>query len=85
MYESCKKVVRCVVGVTEEFKVEVRQYRGSPLSPFLFAMVMDRPTDEVRQESLWTTMFADDIVICKDQGAGGGKARGGGLPWRGEY
>ena len=24
----------------------------------------DRFTDEVRQEPPWTTMFADDIVIC---------------------
>ncbi|KAK2863346.1 hypothetical protein Q5P01_002879 [Channa striata] len=27
---------------------------------------MDRLTDEVRQESPWTMMFADDIVICSD-------------------
>ncbi|XP_065664573.1 uncharacterized protein LOC136086217 [Hydra vulgaris] len=27
---------------------------------------MDRLTDEVRQESLWTMMFADDIVICSE-------------------
>ncbi|KAI5090185.1 hypothetical protein C0J45_20320 [Silurus meridionalis] len=27
-------------------------------------VVMDRLTDEVRQESPWTMMFADDIVIC---------------------
>ena len=29
-------------------------------------MVMDRLTDEVRQESPWNMMFADDIVICSD-------------------
>ena len=33
MYESCKKMVRCAVGVTEEFTVEVDQ--GLALSPFL--------------------------------------------------
>ena len=33
---------------------------------FLFAMVMDRLTDEVRQESLWMIMFADDIMICSE-------------------
>ena len=31
----------------------------------MFAMVMDRLTDEVWQESL-STMFADDIVICSE-------------------
>ncbi|XP_048056909.1 uncharacterized protein LOC125274573 [Megalobrama amblycephala] len=30
----------------------------------LLSVVMDRLTDEVRQESSWTMMFADDIVIC---------------------
>ena len=47
MYESWKTMVRCAVGVTEEFKV-------------------DRLTDEVREESPWTMMFADDIVICSE-------------------
>ncbi|KAF3706403.1 Retrovirus-related Pol polyprotein from type-2 retrotransposable element R2DM [Channa argus] len=64
MYESCKTVLRCAVGVTWEFKVEVGLHQGSALSRFLFARVMDRLTDEVRNESSWTMMFADDIVIC---------------------
>ncbi|KAI5624942.1 pro-epidermal growth factor isoform X2, partial [Silurus asotus] len=37
---------------------------GSALSPFLFAVVMGRLKDEVRQESLWILIFMDDIVIC---------------------
>ncbi|KAF7698187.1 hypothetical protein HF521_004697, partial [Silurus meridionalis] len=47
----------------ELVKQDVDRIR-SALSPFLFAVVMDRLTDEVRQESPWTMMFADDIVIC---------------------
>lgn len=39
-------------------------YQGSALSPFLFAVVNNRVTDEVVQESLW--MFADDTVICRE-------------------
>ncbi|KAK3543710.1 hypothetical protein QTP70_027215, partial [Hemibagrus guttatus] len=35
-------------------------------SPFLFAIVMDQLSEEVRQESPWTMMFADDIVICSE-------------------
>lgn len=31
-------------------------------------MVTDRSTDETRQESLWTMMFADDIMICSESG-----------------
>ncbi|KAK3523473.1 hypothetical protein QTP86_033590 [Hemibagrus guttatus] len=41
MYERSRTVVRCAVGQTEEFKVEVGLHQGSALSPFLFAMVMD--------------------------------------------
>ncbi|KAK3553111.1 hypothetical protein QTP86_031688 [Hemibagrus guttatus] len=64
MYERSRTVVRCAVGQIEEFKVEVGLHQGSALSPFLFAMVMDQLSEEVRQESPWTMMFADDLVIC---------------------
>ncbi|KAK3542088.1 hypothetical protein QTP86_013386 [Hemibagrus guttatus] len=66
MYEMSRTVVRCAVGQTEEFKVEVGLHQGSALSPFLFAIVMDQLSEEVRQESPWTMMFADDIVICSE-------------------
>ncbi|KAK3512852.1 hypothetical protein QTP70_028924 [Hemibagrus guttatus] len=61
-----RTVVKCAIGQTEEFKVEVGLHQGSALSPFLFAMVMDQLSEEVRQESPWTMMFADDIVICSE-------------------
>ncbi|KAK3572629.1 hypothetical protein QTP86_001136 [Hemibagrus guttatus] len=66
MYERSRMVVRCAVGQTEEFKVEVGLHQGLALSPFLFAMVIDQLSEEVRQESPWTMMFADDIVICSE-------------------
>ncbi|KAK3505891.1 hypothetical protein QTP70_019450 [Hemibagrus guttatus] len=66
MYERSRTVVRCAVGQTEEFNVEVGLHQGSALSPFLFAIVMDQLSDEVRQETPWTMMFADDIVICSE-------------------
>ncbi|KAK3521520.1 hypothetical protein QTP70_008601 [Hemibagrus guttatus] len=66
MYERSRTVVRCAVGQTEEFNVEVGLHQGSALSPFLFTIVMDQLSEEVRQESPWTMMFADDIVICSE-------------------
>ena len=66
MYEGSETVVRCAVGTTESFKVKVGLYQGSALSPFLFAVIMDRLTDEVRREPTWTMLFADDIVICEE-------------------
>ncbi|KAK3530982.1 hypothetical protein QTP70_007794 [Hemibagrus guttatus] len=66
MYERSRTVVRCAVGQTEEFKVEVGLHQGSALNPFLFAIVMDQLSEEVRQGSPWTMIFADDIVICSE-------------------
>lgn len=63
MYEDSETVVRCAVGVTDGFMVGVGLHQGSALRPFLLAIVTDRLTDEVGQESLWTAEFADDIVI----------------------
>ena len=66
MYEGSETVLRCAVGTTESFKVNVGLHHGSALSPFLFAVIMDRLTDEVRREPPWTMLFADDIVICEE-------------------
>ncbi|KAI5619923.1 hypothetical protein C0J50_20517 [Silurus asotus] len=65
-----EKYVRVVQDMYEDrrntdwFKVEVGLHQGSAMRPFLFAVVMDRFKDEVRQESPWTMMFVYDIVIC---------------------
>ena len=66
MYEGSETVVRCAVGTTESSKVKVGLHQGSALSPFLFAVIMDRIIDEVRREPPWTMLFADDIMICEE-------------------
>ena len=66
MYKESKTVVRCAIGTTENFKVKVGLHQGLALSPFLFAVIMDRLTDEVRREPPWMMLFADDIVICEE-------------------
>ena len=64
MYDDNITAVRCAVGVTEGFEVKVGLHQVSALSPCFFAMVMDRMTDDIREEAPWTMMFTDDIVIC---------------------
>ena len=66
MYEGSKTVIRCPVGTTESFMVEIGLHQGLALSPFLFAMIMDRLTDKLRREPPWTMLFADDIVTCEE-------------------
>ena len=50
MYEGSETVVSCAIGTTESFKVNVGLHQGSALSPFLFAVIIDSITDEVRKE-----------------------------------
>ena len=59
-------MVRCAIGTTESFKDKVGLHQGSALSPFLFAVIMDRIANEIRREPPWMILFADDIVICKE-------------------
>ena len=66
VYKESKTVVRCAVGTTESFKVKVGLHQESALGSFLFAVIMNRLTDEVRREPPWTMLFADDIVIYKE-------------------
>ena len=53
------------VSTTESLWVGValRLHQGSALIPFLFAVVMDRLTDEVRQAFPWTMLFADCTIV----------------------
>ena len=64
MYDDSTTAVRCAVGVTEGFEVKVGLHQGSALSLCLFAMVMERMKNEIREEAPWTMMFAFDMVIC---------------------
>ena len=65
-YDETTTSVRCAVGETEGFEVKVGLHQGSALSPCLFAMVMDRMTDEISEEAPWNMMFADDSVLCSE-------------------
>lgn len=49
IYEDSKTVVRCVVEDADGFRVGLRLDQGLALSAFVFALVMDRLTDELRQ------------------------------------
>ncbi|KAK2922282.1 hypothetical protein Q8A73_001767 [Channa argus] len=66
LYRLARQRDRDGKDVQQVSVIKDKDGNGSVLTPFLFALVMDRLTDEVRQESPWTMMFADDIVICSE-------------------
>ena len=63
MYRNSVTAVRSAAGVTKGFTVKVGLHQGSALSPFLFAIVMDRLTDEVRQEAPWCLLMTLSYVV----------------------
>ena len=66
MYEGSQTVMRCAEGTTESFKVKVGLHQGSALILFLFFLITNRLTDEVRRGPPWTMLFADTIAICEE-------------------
>ena len=65
MYEGSETVVRCAIGTTENFKVKVGLQQGTALSPFMFAVIMNRLT-----QCFSSLFFCDPkllkTTICKD-------------------
>ena len=52
MYHQRETVVRCAAGTSEPFAVEVGLRQGSAFSPFLFAIMMDSLTENIRKKHL---------------------------------
>ena len=64
-YDGATTTVRSGAGLTEEFKVDVGLYQGLALNPFLFAVIMDKLTKSIRKDAPWDMLFADDIVLSR--------------------
>ena len=63
MYDGATTTVRSAAGLTEEFKVGVGPHQGSALSPFLFAIIMDKLTEDIRKDAPWDMLFANDCAV----------------------
>ena len=50
MYDGATTTVRSAAGLTEEFKVGVGLHQDSALSPFLFLIIIDRLTEDIRKD-----------------------------------
>ncbi|XP_037804916.1 uncharacterized protein LOC119599255 [Penaeus monodon] len=65
-YKNVAARVRNTVGTTEHFEVKVGLHQGSALSPLLFNIVLDVITENVREETPWCVLYADDIVLVAE-------------------
>ena len=62
-YGLVKTKVRTPYRDTEEFMIDAGLHQESVLSPFLFIVLMDTLTEEVKTKALWELIFADDIAL----------------------
>ena len=62
MYDGATTTVKCAAGLPEEFEVGVGLHQGSALNPFLFAIIVDKQTEDIQKEAPWDMMFARYII-----------------------
>jgi len=67
MYRDSTTQVVTNVGETEEIKIEVGLHQGSALSSLLFIIIMDVISEDTGEESPWSMLFADDLVLCDER------------------
>ena len=70
VYDGETTTVRSAARLTEKFKVSVGFYQGSAFRPFLFTIIMGKLTEDIRKDAPWDMLFADDIVLSKQNHRG---------------
>lgn len=66
MYEGVEAKVRSCVGVKESFTSGVSLHQRLALSPYLFDFLMDVLVADIKEQALWSILFADDIVLVDE-------------------
>ena len=63
VYQGATTCVKSKRGTSEHFEVGIGLHQGSALSPFLFIMLVDTISQDVRNELPWELLYADDLAI----------------------
>ena len=70
-YHGASTVVRTMHGRTDEFPIQLGLHQGLGLSPFLFIVVLDVISEELRRGLSCELQFADDLAVVTDTELGG--------------
>ena len=63
MYKDSTTKVITSAGETRDFKVEIGLHQGSVLSPLLFIIIMDVISEDTEEDSPWSMLFANNLVL----------------------
>lgn len=67
LYCNISSVVRCAVGISPAFNINVGVHQGSALSPLLFDLCMDTVTSDLQEPHPWSLLYADDVALASEQ------------------
>jgi hypothetical protein len=70
MYDNVVTSVRTSDTDTNDFPINIGLYQGSALSPYLFALVMDEVTRDIKGGIPWCILFTDDVVLVDESRTG---------------
>ena len=63
MYRGATPRVKSKRGISEHFQVGIGLHQGSALSPFLFIMLVDTLSQDVRTELPWELLYSNDLAM----------------------
>jgi hypothetical protein len=66
MYDNVVTSVRTSNVDTNDFSINIGLYQWSGLSPYLFALVMDKVTRDIQGGIPWCMLFTDDVVLVDE-------------------
>jgi hypothetical protein len=70
MYDNVVTSVRTSDGDTNDLPINIGLHQGSALSPYLFALVMDKVTRDIQGGISWCMLFTDDVVLVDESKTG---------------
>jgi hypothetical protein len=83
MHDNVMKSIRISDGDTNDFSINIGLHQGSALSPYLFALVMDEVTRDIKCGIPWCMLFTDDVVLVDESRMGLTRSLSyGDEPWR---
>ncbi|XP_028677996.1 uncharacterized protein LOC114667054 [Erpetoichthys calabaricus] len=66
LYSNVSSIIRCPVGVSPPFAINVAVHQGSVLLPLLFVLCMDVVTSNLQTPHPWLLLYADDIFLADE-------------------
>jgi hypothetical protein len=58
------------VRETDDFLIRIGLHQGSSLSPYLFALVMDKVARDIQGDIPWCMLFTDDVTLIDESREG---------------